>query len=302
MTAISEPRATAWPSSVAALVEAARPRQWVKNAVVLAVPVAAGGLADPGVAGALALAVAAFCCVASGAYMLNDARDVEQDRLHPRKRSRPVASGRLGALDAERAGVALLVAGIAVAALVSWALALVVVGYALLTTAYSALLKREPVVDVVALAAGFVLRAVGGAVAVGMALDAPVLAIVGFGALLVGVGKRLGEERELGAGSARHRAVLALYPPGFLGQLATVAMAGALAAYWQWAVVAAGAGVERGWLGASVLPFALAVLRYGYVAARGEGGDPEAALRGDPVLCLAAAAAVFAALVGIYAP
>jgi len=300
MTAISEHRGVVRPSSVAAVVAAARPRQWVKNLVVVVLPVAAGDLTAPGMPGRLAMAVAAFCCVASGTYLLNDAWDVEEDRLHPRKRSRAVASGRLGVLEAERAGVALLLCGVGIAALVGWALALVVVGYGALTTAYSVWLKHEPVVDVIALATCFVLRAAGGAVAGGVALDAPLLATVGFGALLVGVGKRLGEQQELGAEAERHRRVLGMYPPGFLAQLATVGMAGALTAYGLWAVAADGSAVHHGWLSASVLPFMVAVLRYGYVVARGEASDPEAAMLGDPVLRIAVAAGVLAALVGIY--
>jgi decaprenyl-phosphate phosphoribosyltransferase len=272
----------------------------VKNLVVLVLPVAAGDLTAPGMPGRLALAVAAFCCVASGTYLLNDAWDVEEDRLHPRKRSRPVASGRLGVLEAERAGVGLLVCGVGIAALVGGSLALVVVGYGALTTAYSVWLKHEPVVDVIALATCFVLRAAGGAVAVGAALDAPLLATVGFGALLVGVGKRLGEQQELGVEAVRHRRVLGLYPAGFLAQLATVGMVGALIAYALWAVGASRSGVDHRWLSASVVPFTVAVLRYGYVVARGEASDPEAAVVGDPVLRIAVVACVLAALVGIY--
>lgn len=300
MTAVSEHRGSARRASVPAVVEAARPRQWLKNVVVVAAPVAAGAVTGRGALIRLVIAVVAFCCAASGTYLLNDAWDAAQDRAHPRKRSRPVASGRLGMLDAEAAGVALLVVGITVAALASRELAMVVVGYVVLTTAYSTWLKREPVVDVVALATGFVLRAIGGAVAVGVALDGPLLATVGFGALLVGVGKRLGEQRELGIGAAQHRGVLGLYPPVYLAQLMAVAMAGAIAAYWQWALASGGTNVGHGWVGASILPWAVAVLRYGYLVARGGGGDPEALLLGDPVLGLAAAGAVVAALIGIY--
>jgi 4-hydroxybenzoate polyprenyltransferase len=103
VTAISERTHRAGPALVAVVVEAVRPREWVKHTVVVALPLASGRVTDTGAPGRLALAFVAFCCVASGAYMFNDARDAEEDRPHPRKRSRPIGSGRLGALDTESA-------------------------------------------------------------------------------------------------------------------------------------------------------------------------------------------------------
>ena len=148
-----------------ALLVTARPRQWIKNLLVLAVPAAAGALDEPGVIGATAIAFAAFCLASAGTYLLNDVADRAADRLHPVKRFRPVAAGEVSAAAAT-ATAAVLLAG---ACLLGWladpGLAAVVAAYLVLTTAYSRGLKHVAIFDIAAVASGFFLRAVAGGVA-----------------------------------------------------------------------------------------------------------------------------------------
>ncbi|HEX8803503.1 MAG TPA: UbiA family prenyltransferase, partial [Acidimicrobiales bacterium] len=145
------------------LVKLARPKQWAKNVLVFAAPGAAGVLDNRGPLLDSIAAFGCFCLAAAGTYYINDARDVEADRLHPKKRSRPIASGVVPVGLAYVLGAAMLVASVGLAALVTGPLALTIAGYVLITTLYSNWLKHIAVVDLVAVAAGFVLRAVGGA-------------------------------------------------------------------------------------------------------------------------------------------
>ncbi len=154
-----------------ALLAAARPRQWIKNSLVLAAPAAAGLLTHPSALAKVALAFASFCLVASGGYLLNDVGDAEADRRHPRKRHRPVAAGELSPAAALTAGVVAIAGGIALAALVSLPLLAAVAGYVALSFAYTWYLKRVPVVDIATVAAFFVLRAVAGGLAAGVPLS-----------------------------------------------------------------------------------------------------------------------------------
>jgi decaprenyl-phosphate phosphoribosyltransferase len=149
----------------AALLRQARPKQWVKNLLVFAAPAAAGVLDQwPSLWRSIVIFIA-FCLASSGTYYWNDLLDAESDRNHPTKQHRPVASGAIPIGIARLVGTILMVAGIGLAATTRWQAALVVAGYIVLTTLYSAVLKHIAVVDLIAVAAGFVLRAVAGAVA-----------------------------------------------------------------------------------------------------------------------------------------
>ena len=154
-------------TSLRAVIREARPKQWVKNILVFAAPGAAGVL-DNGSFMLRTLAVfGAFCLVSSGTYYWNDIHDVDADRQHPTKRFRPIASGTVGLRTARIVGTALMAVGIAVAFALGWRVGLVVMGYLTLTTVYSVALKHVAVVDLVAVAGGFVLRAIAGAVVTG---------------------------------------------------------------------------------------------------------------------------------------
>src|SRR5690606_13791274 len=152
-------------SSDLGLVRLARPKQWAKNVLVFAAPAAAGVLDNREWALDALAAFVCFCLAAAGTYYVNDARDVEADRRHPTKRHRPVASGVVPVPVAYAGGALLLAAAVGLGWLVNPDLALTLGGYIVLTTAYSSWLKHVAVVDLVAVAAGFVLRAIAGAAA-----------------------------------------------------------------------------------------------------------------------------------------
>lgn len=163
------------------LLTALRPHQWAKNTLVFLPIAAAHKLARPETLWACTLAFAAFCLCASAAYVLNDLSDVDRDRRHPRKRSRPIASGRLSASTSVLTAVLLLTASFLVAlAGVSWQLAAVLGVYLGATTAYTLWLKRIPVTDVFTLTAFYILRIVAGAVATNTPLSSWFLAFALF--------------------------------------------------------------------------------------------------------------------------
>ena len=135
-----------------------RPHQWPKNVLVFAAPFAFGGIGDREIMTKAFLAFVTYCLAASGTYCLNDARDVEADRRHPRKRNRPIAAGIVPVPLAVVLGVVLIVASLALAFAVARPLGITMVAYLAMTTAYTFALKNQPVYDIVTVAAGFVLR------------------------------------------------------------------------------------------------------------------------------------------------
>ena len=193
--AASQPR----PSIVTSLLRTARPKQWVKNVLVFAAPAAAGVLTEPGPLARTLVAFVAMCLAASGTYFLNDALDAEADRQHPTKRFRPVAAGYVSVGLAKVMAAVLIAAGIAISIPISRGeLALVVAGYAALTVSYSLWLKHEPVIDLAAVAAGFVLRAIAGGVAADVLISDWFLIVAASGSLFMVTGKRHAEQLELG--------------------------------------------------------------------------------------------------------
>jgi decaprenyl-phosphate phosphoribosyltransferase len=276
------------------LVRGTRPAQWTKNLLVFAAPVAAGVITQRQVALDTALAFVAFCGASAGTYLLNDARDVDTDRNHPTKRLRPVASGQISVATAYVVGVALLVGSVALGMAVAPALGWTIVGYLALTTAYSFGLKAVAVVELVAVAAGFVLRAVAGAAATGVPLSQWFLLVTSAGALLMVTAKReaeLARQHRSDADPTERptRAVLESYTPGFLTSVRTIAAGLMLIAYCLWAFEDAAVNdvVSTGnalWLQLSVVPFAVAVLRYVLLADAGAGERPERLMVTDTVL------------------
>lgn len=282
----------------AALIVACRPKQWIKNLLVLAAPGAAGVLGSRDEAVATALAFVAFCLGASATYLLNDAADVEADREHATKRFRPIAAGELSVGLARTTAVVLALCAAAVAVSVRWQLLAVLVAYVTLTTLYSTLLKHIVLLDVIALAAGFVLRAVAGAAAADVPISDWFFIVTSFGSLFMAVGKRSAEVELLGADAAAHRKVLDGYTPGFLAHLRAVSSSVVLVAYCLWAFERADlTGITVPWYQISIVPFATAVLRYAQLLDTGQGGAPEEVVLGDRMLL--AAAACWAVLFGL---
>lgn len=281
-----------------ALLVACRPKQWVKNLLVFAAPGAAGVLGEADALTATVAAFVAFCLAASATYLLNDAADVEADRTHATKRHRPIAAGQLPVPVALVTAALAAVAALGLAMWVRWPLAVVVVAYMALTTAYSAWLKHVVIIDVVALAAGFVLRAVAGAAAADVPISNWFFIVTSFGSLFMAVGKRHAEVVSLGAGAGDHRRVLEGYTPGFLAHLRSVSSGVVLVAYCLWAFERADlTDMAVPWYQMSIVPFTIAVLRYAQLLDAGEGGAPEELVLRDRMLLLSAAA--WAVLFGV---
>jgi len=194
-----------------ALIKAARPHQWIKNLFVAAPLIFARRIDDPEAALRTLYAVLCFCVLSSAVYLLNDIVDVEKDRAHPVKRNRPIASGRLpiGLAWALTGGLAL--AALAGSAALSGSFGLVAAAYFTLNLGYSFGLKRIPVVDVLCIASGFLLRVLGGAFAIPVEASPWLLACTGLLASMLGFGKRAHELRVASAKGISSRDVLKKY-------------------------------------------------------------------------------------------
>jgi decaprenyl-phosphate phosphoribosyltransferase len=271
---------------IVGLLRAARPRQWLKNVLVVAVPLAAGELLSRDVLLNTAVAFVAFCVAASGVYLLNDVKDVEADRHHPSKRDRPVASGLISPSLAVSAGIVLLLAAMGVAALASPALVVTVTTYVAFSLLYVLWLKHEPVIDLALVASGFVLRAVAGGAAAGIQPSQWFLLVAAFGALFMVSGKRYSEYRAVelsGTEIGLTRRSLREYTPTYLRFVWSTAAAVAITAYSLWAFELT---VSSGtiYLGLSIVAFVLAILRYARDIDGGLAGEPEDVVLRDRTL------------------
>lgn len=273
-------------SVLGGLVQAVRPRQWVKNLLVYAAPAAAGLAGNYPVMKRTTVALVVFVAVSSAVYLVNDIRDVEADRAHPRKRHRPIASGQVP-VGVARGAAALAVAGaVALCALAgTWALLAVVGLYFVLNLAYSMGLKHIALLEMFILASGFVLRTLGGAVATHVPVSSWFLIVVSAGALHVAVSKRLGELVRTEQTGVEGRAVLAGYTVPMLREIRTVAIGVALTAYLLWAFAQAAGAATPVVYELSAVPFALAMFRFSAAAQLDADAEtPEEILLGDPQL------------------
>ncbi len=261
-----------------------RPRQWSKNLLVFAAPLAAGELLEIRVLLPTLVSFAAFVLASSGTYLVNDVRDATTDRGHPDKSRRPVAAGHLSARVAVIAGVTLMAAGIALSFVADARLALVVSLYVLVTLAYSLGLKNAPVLELALLSAGFLLRAVAGGVAAGIPLSPWFLLVAGFGSLSIAAGKRYAELKSAPADSLVHRSSLDGYTPEYLRFVWIVATSVLITTYCLWVVEVGQPGSAVPWALLSAVPFVLAVLRFGVDVDAGRIQAPEEAIYRDPAL------------------
>jgi 4-hydroxybenzoate polyprenyltransferase len=221
------------------VVEGMRPRQWVKNAFVLGGVLYSGQFVEAGPLSTALAVFAAFCLASGSAYLVNDAVDAEADRLNPRTAGRPIARGELSPRTAVLAGVAADVAALAIAALVNWETLATLGGFIALQVAYSALLKHQLFIDVMAVAAGFVLRAYAGLVAIDVEISEWLLLCTGLLALFLGFGKRRGEVVALGGSAHPQRQVLEEYSVALVDELIAVVTPSIIVAYSLYAVLAA---------------------------------------------------------------
>jgi len=266
-----------------ALLEALRPLQWSKNLFVFTGLVFAGKLSNPGLFLITAAAFLCFCAVASAAYLLNDLVDVERDRLHPRKRMRPLASGRLSRSSAALAAAALAAGGLAAAFLIRPQFGRTALAYCLLMAAYSLLLKREAVLELFVIAAGYVLRAAGGAAAIAVHISPWMLSCATLMALFLVLCKRRAEVFAAEA-PEQHRASHAGYTPQLLDQMIAVATAATIVTYMLYAFQSETARTHAGLLW--TVPFVIyGMFRYLFlVYVWGQGENPESLILKDPHL------------------
>jgi 4-hydroxybenzoate polyprenyltransferase len=219
-----------------AAIVALRPIEWVKNLFVLA-PLLFGAQLDNATAlRSAAATLIAFCAVSSAGYLVNDSLDVAFDRQHPVKRNRPIASGELSVPIAIALAVALAVVGIGIGAVVEPEVAAVVAGYGALTAAYSVLLKHVVILDVMAISGCFLLRVIGGAVAVDVQASEWLLFCTGMLALFLGFTKRRQEAKREDLEGGPTRPVLEHYPLPFLDQMVSLVTAAALLSYGIYAI------------------------------------------------------------------
>jgi 4-hydroxybenzoate polyprenyltransferase len=285
----------------AALIEAARPRQWTKNAFVFAGLIFGGRLFDTGSILRALVAFAVFCAASSAVYLVNDVADRRQDALHPTKRLRPISSGRVSIRAGLGAAAVLAVAALATSAWLSRPLFYIVLAYLAATVLYSAGLKRVQVLDVMVVAAGFVLRAAAGAAALPVEISPWLLCCSFLLALFLALGKRRAELALLGEAAGRHRAALDRYTVPLLDSWLTAVSGATIVSYALY--TQSQRTVEH--FGTTNLLYTLPFVVYGLfryqqlIVRDGAGGDPATVLR-DRGLLLALAGWAAAAAAVIY--
>jgi decaprenyl-phosphate phosphoribosyltransferase len=267
------------------LLRACRPRQWVKNILVMAAPIAGGIAFHPQVLLEMALAVIAFCAASSGVYLVNDAIDVESDRAHSRKCMRPVASGELSLRAAWTAAAVLLPSALLISALLNWQMVLVLAIYEAIQIWYCLGMKNEPVFELTSVASGFLLRAIAGGVATQVELSAWFLIAAGFGSLFMAAGKRYAEKRLVLDTGVATRRVLALYTDTYLRFVWTLSAGVLVTTYSLWAFGLAQSSSNE-WSVISIIPFVMAMLRYAVDVDSGAAGEPEDIVLRDRLLLL----------------
>jgi 4-hydroxybenzoate polyprenyltransferase len=278
-----------------------RPRQWVKNLFVFAGLVFGQRLFTEAVWPALA-AFAIFCALSGAIYLVNDVADRAKDRLHPKKRLRPIAAGRLSARAALGVAVALVAVALAAATRLSAGFVLVAVAYVILLSLYSAWLKHVVIVDVLTVAVGFVLRALAGTLAIHVAISGWLLICTILIALFLALGKRRHEYLTLEADAARHRPILAEYSAGLLDQMIAVVTASTVTAYALYTMSPETVAKFHTQLLPATLPFVLyGIFRYLYLLYRRQlGGNPSELFLNDRALLINTACWIVAVLLIIY--
>jgi 4-hydroxybenzoate polyprenyltransferase len=280
-----------------------RPRQWVKNLFVFAGLIFSQSLFTSLFWPALA-AFAIFCGLSGAIYVFNDLADVEKDRRHPTKRRRPIASGALPVPAAAVLGAVTLLGSLAAAYALSVPFGLVATAYAVLLTAYSVWLKHAVILDVLTVAAGFVLRAVAGAAAIEVEISGWLVICTILVALFLALGKRRHEYLTLHGDAAAHRPILAEYSESFLDQMVAVVTASTVTAYALYTMSPdTVAKFHTRWLPLT-LPFVLyGIFRYLYLLYRRElGGNPSDLLLSDRALLVNTVLWMAALLAIIYGP
>ena len=278
-----------------------RPRQWVKNVLVLAAPFAGGQLFAPGIAVQLVIAFAAFSIAASGIYLINDANDVAADRAHPTKRFRPIAAGVVAPRLAIGIAVVLLAAAVGVSLLASVPLVAVVAVYVVVQLSYCFWLKHQAVLDICIVASGFLLRAIAGGAATGIPLSQWFLLVAGFGSLFMVAGKRYAEMMLAERTGAKIRKSLENYTASYLRFVWALSATVLIMTYGLWAFQIREVQHNSVWSTISIVPFVVAVLRYSVDVDSGNGGAPDEIALKDHVLQVLAVLWVATLTLAVYA-
>ncbi|KSU59140.1 MULTISPECIES: decaprenyl-phosphate phosphoribosyltransferase [Gordonia] len=283
------------------LIKAVRPRQWVKNVLVLAAPLAAGNITDVSVLGSAGIAFVAFCLAASSIYLVNDAMDVESDRNHPTKRFRPIAAGVVPVTLAYVLAVVLLVGSIGIAFLANWQTAVVIAIYLVIQLGYCFGLKNQAVIDICIVSSGFLLRAIAGGVAAEIVLSQWFLLVMAFGSLFMAAGKRYAELQLAERTGAKIRKALEYYTTTYLRFVWTLSATAVVIFYGLWAFDKGSDHDTNVAYAISMVPFTVAILRYAVDVDGGAAGEPEEIALGDRVLQLLAVAWLVCVGVAVYA-
>lgn len=281
------------------LIRTMRPRQWVKNVLVLAAPFVGGVIFDVHVLIKVGIAFVAFSLAASGVYLVNDVKDVEADRAHPTKRNRPIAAGVVSPGLALVVAVLLFAAAIGVSLLASTELAVVTAVYVAVQISYCLWLKHQPVLDIAIVASGFLLRAIAGGAAAQIDLSQWFLLAAAFGSLFMVAGKRYAEIRLAESTGAKIRKSLEGYTATYLRFVWTLSATVVIMTYGLWAFQI-GESTQSRWPVISMVPFVLAVLRYAVDVDGGKGGEPEEIALGDRVLQILGAALILTLVAAVY--
>jgi decaprenyl-phosphate phosphoribosyltransferase len=272
----------------AGIIKAIRPRQWVKNLLVLAAPLVA--LGDDRftydyrtVLIKVSVAFVAFCLAASTVYLVNDARDVEADRAHPTKRFRPIAAGVVSEQLAYGLAIVLGAASLIISWLLTPNLALVMAIYIVIQLAYCFGLKHQAVLDICIVSSGFLIRAIAGGVAAGVPLSQWFLLVMAFGSLFMAAGKRYAELQLAERTGAKIRKSLERYTTTYLRFVWTMSATAVVLCYGLWAFGRDDQG-GTSWFVVSMVPFTIAILRYAVDVDGGMAGEPEEIALRDRVL------------------
>jgi 4-hydroxybenzoate polyprenyltransferase len=250
-----------------------RPKQWAKNMIVLAPLLFSGSFSKPHLVVAACLCVVAFCLISSSVYTINDIVDAEADKVHPKKKNRPIPSGEISIGLAIALCAFLMLAGLGCAFAVRPSLVAICLVYVGINLLYSFKLKHFPMIDVLCIASGFVLRAVAGAVAIYVAASGWFLMCTTFGALFIGLEKRRHELNNLSGDSTAHRKVLGEYSSALLDRLEGIVAPCLLTTYSFYCFKSE----EHGqWMMITIPIVLYGVMRYQYLSEKGEvTGSPE---------------------------
>ncbi len=261
-----------------ALIKALRPKQWIKNGLLLVAIVFSERYLDVDAWVHVLAGVALFCMLSSSGYLVNDLKDVEADRAHPKKSSRPIASGALPVPVAWGAVLVLMIGGLAGSFALNTHFGIAAVTYLFITLSYSNFFKHTAILDVMLLSSGFIVRAVAVAEAISVASSPWFLVCIAFGALFIGLIKRLAEIRLLKDDAASHRKALEEYSEPLLLQLISITTACSLISYALYTF----SGASTRWMMLTLPIVIFAVFRYLLlVSMQGEGGEPSQTLLED---------------------